>query len=112
MSELNTEARAWKSLEFIRKASLEIGELTLDAKRKARKAKLEHAKAVVNLDNANTPHKVPATVRKEHAFTHYAVQAALEEAEEAEANVISHNAQVDFCKEHIMLFKATERGKS
>jgi hypothetical protein len=106
MSELNTEARAWKSLEFIRKASLEIGELTLDAKRKARKAKLEHAKAVVNLDNANTPHKVPATVRKEHALADPEVQEALKEADEADARLISHNAECDWDKERIMLFKA------
>jgi hypothetical protein len=112
MSELNTEARAWKSLEFIRQASLEIGELSLDAKRKARKAKLEHALAIVRLDNTNAPTKVPATVRKEHAFTNDAVQAAFEEADTADAKLIGLNAQVDFCKEHVMLFKATERGRS
>jgi hypothetical protein len=112
MSDLNTEARAWKSLEFIRQASIELEDLVLDAKRKARKAKLEHALAVVHLDNANTPTKVPATVRKEHAFTSDAVQAAFEEADQADAKLIGHNAQVDFCKEHVMLFKATERGRS
>jgi hypothetical protein len=112
MSDLNTEARAWKSLEFIRQASLDLEELVLDAKRKARKAKLEHALAVVHLENANTKNKVPATVRKEHAFTVDAVQAAFEEADQADARLIGHNAQVDFCKEHVMLFKATARDRA
>jgi Tfp pilus assembly protein PilN len=112
MSDLNTEARAWKSLEFIRQASIELEGLVLDAKSKARKAKYTHALAVVRFENANTTAKVPATVRKEHALADPEVQEALKEADEADARLIGHNAQVDFCKEHVMLFKATERGRS
>ena len=103
---------AIESLAYLRQAALDVEELVLDAKSKARKAKLEHALAVVRLENANTPSKVPATVRKEHALTSDAVQAALQEADEADARLISFNAKCDWHKERIMLIKALvkERG--
>jgi hypothetical protein len=102
---------AEKSLEFLRTAAMKIEGLVLDAKAKARKAKYVHALAIVRLDNANTPHKVPATVRKEHALTDPEVQQALKEADEADAKLISHNAQCDAAKERIMLFKAQVRDR-
>jgi dethiobiotin synthetase len=103
--DIKSEEAAWLSLEYLRNAALELEGLVLDAKSKARRAKYEHALAVVNLENANTTQKVPATVRKEHALANDAVQKALKEADEADA-------KCDVKKEHIMLFKATARDRS
>jgi hypothetical protein len=97
---------ALESLNRLRIATRNLGGLVLDAKEKARTAKYKLALAVVRLENANTTTKVPATVRKEHALADPEVQAALKEADEADARLISHNAECDWDKERIMLFKA------
>jgi hypothetical protein len=97
---------ALESLNRLRAAIRKMGDLVLDAKHKARIAKHKLALAVVRLENANTAQKVPATVRKEHALADPEVQQALKEADEADARLIVLNAECDWDKERIMLFKA------
>jgi hypothetical protein len=97
---------ALESLNRLRAAIRKMGDLVLDAKHKARIAKHKLALAVVRLENANTTQKVPATVRKEHALADPEVQQALKEADEADARLIVLNAECDWDKERIMLFKA------
>ena len=110
--DIKSEEAAWQALEYLRQAALDLEGLVLDAKESARKAKYEHALAVVRLENTNSPTKVPATVRKEHALANDTVQAALKEADTADARLISHNAKCDVKKEQIMLFKVTARDRS
>jgi hypothetical protein len=97
---------ALESLNRLRGAIKRLGEIVLDAKEKARVAKYKLALAVVRLENANTTHKVPATVRKEHALADPEVQEALKAQDEADARLIVLNAECDWDKERIMLFKA------
>jgi multidrug resistance efflux pump len=96
---------ALESLNRLRAAIRKLGEVVRDAKEKARIAKYKLALAVVRLENANTATKVPATVRKEHALTDPEVQEAIKAQDEADARLIVLNAECDWDKERIMLFK-------
>jgi hypothetical protein len=100
---------ALESLNRLRQAIIKKRGLLRVANEKKRIAKLTFARAVVRLDNANTTTKVPATVRKEHALTDPEVQEAFKEEDEAAANLIILDAECDWDKERIMLFKALTR---
>jgi hypothetical protein len=97
---------ALESLNRLRGAIKRLGEIIRDAKEKGRLAKYKLALAIVRLENANTPTKVPATVRKEHALADPEVQEAIKAQDEADARLIVLNAECDWDKERIMLFKA------
>lgn len=99
---ISTEA-AEKALEFLRKTARDYEDVVYRALESERKAKLQIALAIVRMENANTPTKVPATVRKEHALSELEVQEALEEADKAAAHRIGLDAQRDAAKNTLML---------
>lgn len=100
---ISTDA-AEKALDFLRRTALQMEEKTREAKAAARKAKYVHALAIVRMENANTPNKIPATVRKEHALADDEVQAALKEEDEKAAELIGINAQRDAARDTIILY--------
>jgi hypothetical protein len=100
---IDTEA-AEKSLNFLRKTALEIEELERDARAMARKAKLVQALAIERMGKVNdVTSKIPATLRKEISWADSEVQEAFKEADEADAKLISLNAQRAAAKDTIIL---------
>jgi hypothetical protein len=96
---------AEKALDFLRRTSVGMEALVLDAKEAARKAKYTQALAIVRMANANGE-KVPATVRKEHSWADAEVQAAFEEEDKAAARLIGIDAQRDAAKTTISLYQS------
>jgi hypothetical protein len=96
---------AEKALDFLRRTSVGMEELVLDAKEAARKAKYTQALAIVRMANANGE-KVPATVRKEHSWADAEVQAAFEAEDKAAARLIGIDAQRDAAKTTISLYQS------
>jgi hypothetical protein len=96
---------AEKALDYLRRTSVGMERLVLDAKESARKAKYVQALAIVRMANANGE-KVPATVRKEHSWADPEVQAAFQEEDAAAAKLIGIDAQRDAAKTTISLYQS------
>jgi hypothetical protein len=97
--------QAEKALEFLRRTSIGMEKLVLNAKEAARKAKYTQALAIVRMANANGE-KVPATVRKEHSWADSEVQEAFKAEDEAAAKLIGIDAQRDAAKTTISLYQS------
>jgi hypothetical protein len=102
---INSET-AEKALDYLRRTSVQMEGLVLEAKEAARKAKYTQALAIVRMANANTQDKVPATVRKEHSWADDEVQAAFKEEDEKAAKLIGVDAQRDAAKTAISLYQS------
>jgi hypothetical protein len=96
---------AEKSLNYLRRTAMGMEAVVLSAKEAARKAKYTQALAIVRMANANGE-KVPATVRKEHAWADPEVQEAFKAEDEAAARLIGIDAQRDAAKTTISLYQS------
>jgi hypothetical protein len=96
---------AEKSLDYLRRTAVGMERIVLSEKEAARKAKYVQALAIVRMANANGE-KVPATVRKEHAWADPDVQEAFKAEDEAAAKRIGIDAQRDAAKTTISLYQS------
>src|SRR6185503_8516286 len=96
---------AEKSLEYLRRTSVQMEQIVLKEKETARKTKYTLALAMIRMANANGE-KIPATVRKEHAWADSDVQTAFKEEDEAAAKRIGIDAQRDAAKTTISLYQS------
>src|SRR6185369_14511396 len=96
---------AEKSLDYLRRTAVQMERLVLNEKEATRKSKYQMALAIIRMGNANGE-KIPATVRKEHAWGDKDVQEALKQEDEAAAKRIGVDAQRDAAKTTISLYQS------
>jgi hypothetical protein len=103
---------AEEALARLRSQARDMEANVLDARDKARLVKYKHALAIERMGNANTPEKIPATLRKEIAWADIEVNEAVQEANKADAKLIGINAKCDHDKTVISLYQTMVKDRS
>jgi hypothetical protein len=103
---------AEEALTRLRNAARQMEMLVQNARDAASLVKLKHALAIERMGNANTPEKIPATLRKEIAWADLEVQEAVKAANKADAVLIGINAKCDVDKTTISLYQTMVKDRS
>jgi hypothetical protein len=103
---------AEKALSYLRQTAVAMEDLVWEARDAARLVKLKHALAIERMGNANTPEKVPATLRKEIAWADLEVDEAVKTQNKADAVLIGTNAKCDAAKQTISIYQTMVKDRS